>query len=103
MIGAYGAQLIDWLEKYTFVAEQQFADPRHAERRREVFLRECLRNGTTTAAVYCTVHPQSVDAFFEAAERSNMRMIAGKVLMDRNAPGDAPRHGAGRATTSRRR
>jgi guanine deaminase len=32
------------------------------------------------------VHPQSVDAFFEESQKLGMRMIAGKVLMDRNAP-----------------
>lgn len=86
MIGAYGAQLIDWLNEYTFVCEQQFADPAHSRAVSRVFLTECLRAGTTTASVYCTVHPESVDAFFDTALGFNMRMIAGKVLMDRNAP-----------------
>lgn len=86
MIGAYGEQLLEWLETYTFVAEQQFSDAAHAERIAGLFLRELLRAGTTTAMVYCTVHPQSVDAFFAEATRFNARMIAGKVLMDRNAP-----------------
>lgn len=86
VIGSYGAQLIDWLNKYTFIAEQQFADSAHAKKVADVFLQECLRVGTTTAAVYCTVHPQSADAFFQAASERNMRMVAGKVLMDRNAP-----------------
>jgi guanine deaminase len=65
IIGAYGEKLIDWLSKYTFVAEQQFAKKAHAREVAKVFLKECLRAGTTTATVYCTVHPQSVDAFFE--------------------------------------
>ena len=86
VIGAFGEQLIDWLNKYTFIAEQQFADKEHAREVAKVFLRECLRAGTTSAAVYCTVHPQSVDAFFEESQKLGMRMIAGKVLMDRNAP-----------------
>lgn len=86
MTGAYGKQLIDWLNKYTFVTEQQFASADHAALVSDFFLGECLRAGTTTASVYCTVHPESVDAFFQAADKRNMRMIAGKVLMDRNAP-----------------
>jgi guanine deaminase len=86
IIGAYGAQLLDWLNRYTFVAEQRFADERHARAAARVFLKESLRNGITTAAVYCTVHPQSVDAFFEESSKLGLRMIAGKVLMDRNAP-----------------
>src|SRR4051812_25254285 len=96
IIGAHGEQLIDWLQKYTFVAEQQFASAQHARDVARVFLDECLRAGTTSAAVYCTVHPQSVDAFFEAAHARNMRMIAGKVLMDRHAPAaltDTPQRG----------
>ena len=86
MIGAYGKQLIDWLNKYTFVAEQKFADKNYALAIAEVFLKELLRVGTTSAAVFCTVHPQSVDAFFEQSAKLNMRNIAGKALMDRFAP-----------------
>lgn len=86
IIGAYGAQLIEWLEQYTFLAEQQFADERHARAVADVFLHETLRAGTTTAAVFCTSHPASVDAYFSAAEKLGVRTIAGKVLMDRNAP-----------------
>ncbi len=86
IIGAYGGELIEWLNKYTFVAEQAFADRDHAREIARVFLKECLRAGTTTAAVYCTVYPQSVDVFFEESEALGTRMIAGKVMMDRNAP-----------------
>lgn len=86
MIASYGEQLLDWLNTYTFPTEQQFADKAYAAEVAGIFLKELLRNGTTTALVFGTVHPQSVDAFFEAAEALNLRMIAGKVLMDRNAP-----------------
>lgn len=86
VIGSYGTRLIDWLNTYTFVAEQQFCDETHAEKVAQVFLAETLRAGTTTAAVYCTVHPESVNGFFRAAQATGQRMIAGKVLMDRNAP-----------------
>jgi guanine deaminase len=86
MLASYGAQLLEWLERYTFVVEQQFADREHAARIAGLFIEELLRNGTTSAAVYCTVHPQSVDAFFEASSRFDTLMLAGKVLMDRNAP-----------------
>lgn len=86
MIASYGEQLLDWLNTYTFPTEQQFADKAHAADVAGIFLKELLRNGTTTALVFGTVHKQSVDAFFEAAQSLNLRMIAGKVLMDRNAP-----------------
>ncbi len=86
IIGAFGKQLIDWLNNYTFIAEQQFADLSHAEKVSKVFIQESLKAGTTTSVVYCTVHEHSVDALFKEAEKLNLRMVAGKVLMDRNAP-----------------
>ncbi|WP_160152640.1 guanine deaminase [Microbulbifer sp. ALW1] len=86
IIGAYGEQLLQWLETYTFPAERKFEDPAHASSRAQLFLNELLRNGTTTALVFGTVHKQSIDAFFTEADKLNLRMIAGKVMMDRNAP-----------------
>lgn len=88
MIAAYGEQLIDWLNHYTFVTEQAFADKSHAAEVAEVFLAEQLRHGVTSSAVFCTVHPDSVDALFEAAERRQMRLLAGKVCMDQYAPAE---------------
>ncbi len=86
MIAAYGEQLLEWLNTYTFPTERRFADPAHATEVAEFFLDELLRNGTTTALVLGTVHAVSAEAFFAAARRRRLRMIAGKVLMDRNAP-----------------
>jgi len=86
VIASYGEQLLDWLERFTFPAEARFADPAHAAEVAGFFLDELAKNGTTTAAVFATVHPQSVDAFFSAASKRNLRMAAGKVLMDRNCP-----------------
>ncbi len=86
LIAAYGEQLLEWLDRYVFPVEARFGDRAFADRVAATFLRELLRNGTTTAAVYCTVHPQSVDAFFTEAARFDARMVAGKVLMDRHAP-----------------
>ncbi len=86
VIASYGEQLLEWLEQYTFPQEMRFADEQHAAAVAELFLDELLRNGTTTALVFATVHPQSVDAFFEAARARRLRMLCGKVLMDRNCP-----------------
>jgi guanine deaminase len=86
IIASYGAQLLDWLEKYTFPVEADFDNPSHAREVAEFFLNELLRNGTTTAMVFATTHKASVDAIFEAAGARAMRLIAGKVLMDRNVP-----------------
>ena len=83
MVGAYGEQLLSWLNTYTFPTEIQFHDKAYASEIAQFFVQELLKHGTTTALVFCTVHPESVDALFEAAERVQMRLIAGKVLMDR--------------------
>jgi guanine deaminase len=86
VIGAYAANLLEWLNTYTFVEEQKFADEGHAKRIASRFFDELVRHGTTTAAAYCSVHPSSVEAFFGEAEKRNMLMVGGKVMMDRNAP-----------------
>ncbi|HDO1330718.1 TPA: guanine deaminase [Aeromonas veronii] len=86
MVGAYGEQLLEWLNRHTFPAERRYNDLEYAREMSTFFIKQLLRNGTTTALVFGTVHPESVDALFEAASRINMRMIAGKVMMDRNAP-----------------
>ena len=86
MIGARGKPLLAWLNDHTFPAEAELADPAKARAMAEVFCDELVRNGTTTALVFCTSHPASVDVLFEAASRRNLRLVAGKVLMDRNAP-----------------
>ncbi|MGP3206003.1 guanine deaminase [Serratia marcescens] len=86
MIGAYGDQLLDWLNNYTFPTESRYSCERHADAMSAFFLRELLSNGTTTALVFGSVHPQSVDALFSQAQTLNMRLIAGKVMMDRHAP-----------------
>lgn len=86
VIASYGAQLIEWLNTYTFPAEAKFGDIDYARRAADVYLQQSFSNGITSASVYCTIHPESVDALFEQAARYNMRIAAGKVMMDRNAP-----------------
>jgi guanine deaminase len=86
VIGSYGTQLLDWLNRYTFVEEQKFADEAHSARIASLYMDEMIRHGTTTAAAYCTAHRASAEAYFAEAEKRNMLMIGGKVMMDRNAP-----------------
>ena len=86
IIGMYGKQLLDWLEDYTFPAEQAFVSSEHADRMAHFFIEELFRNGTTACMAYATVHPTSVTALFSVASKYNMCMLTGKVLMDRNAP-----------------
>jgi len=86
MIASPAPGLLPWLDTYTFPTERQFGDPVHARAAAEFFLDELLRNGTTTALVYCSVHKASANAFFEASAARKLRMAGGKVLMDRNCP-----------------
>lgn len=94
-IASHGAQLLTWLDRHIFPAEQAFADRGHADTIAAFFLDELLRHGTTSALVFATVHAQSVDALFEAAVARDMRIVSGKVLMDRGPPGlrDTPAQG----------
>lgn len=86
MIASWGKRLIDWLNTYTFPEETRFFDPEYAETISERYLDLVLSNGTTTVTSFCTIHPASVDALFTAAAQRNMRVVAGKTCMDRNAP-----------------
>lgn len=86
IIASYGEQLLEWLERYTFPTERLFGNPEHAREVASFFLDELLRNGTTTAMVFATVHPESVEAIFDEARQRRMCIAAGKVLMDRNCP-----------------
>jgi len=86
IMASWGRQLLDWLNDYTFPEECRFAVHEHARAQSAAFLDEMLRVGTTTAQVFCSSHPGSVDAFFTACRERGLRMLAGKVLMDRHAP-----------------
>ncbi|WP_434058456.1 guanine deaminase [Coralliovum pocilloporae] len=96
VIASWGAQLLDWLNTYTFPEETRFADEGHSAEMAGHFYDQIIAHGTTTAVAYCSVHKASADAYFSEAARRNMRMIGGKVLMDRNAPDglrDTPQSG----------
>lgn len=86
IIASWGLRLIDWLETYTFPEEMRFRDPAYAAEIARRYFDLTLSNGTTTTASYCTIHPESVDAFFAEAARRGLRAYAGKTCMDRNAP-----------------
>ena len=113
IVASWGARLIDWLNRYTFPEEARFGDPAFARAQADLTLDLALANGTTSLCSYCTIHPESVDAWFAAAAARGMAVWGGKTCMDRNAP-DALRddartaydqskallgrwHGAGRA------
>jgi guanine deaminase len=86
VIASYAANLLEWLNTYTFPEECRFVETAHAERIATQFFDEFLRQGTTTAVAYCSVHKASADAFFAESLKRGTLMIGGKVMMDRNAP-----------------
>jgi len=86
MIASWGKRLIDWLNTYTFPEESKFGDPDYANAIAARYLDLGIAHGTTTMASFCTIHPESVDAFFHAASVRNMCVVAGKTCMNRNAP-----------------
>ncbi|KIT17773.1 guanine deaminase [Jannaschia aquimarina] len=88
IIASWGKRLIDWLNTYTFPAEARFHDPTHAAEVANRSLTLALAHGTTSLCSYCTIHPESVDAWFAAAGARNMAVWGGKTCMDRNAPDD---------------
>lgn len=86
IIASWGKRLIDWLNSYTFPEEMRFGDKAFADDIAGRYLDLTRAHGTTTVASFCTIHPESVDALFEAAEARGQRVVAGKTCMDRNAP-----------------
>ncbi|WP_223425133.1 guanine deaminase [Tateyamaria pelophila] len=96
VIASWGSQLLDWLNNYTFPEETRYADPDHSARMASKFFDQLIAHGTTSAVAFCSVHKTSADAFFSEASSRGMRMLGGKVLMDRNAPDglrDTPQSG----------
>lgn len=96
VVASYGTELLEWLQRYTFPEESRYGDRAVSDAAARFLLTELLRNGTTTAVAFCTSHPQSAESFFAQSDRLGLRMIGGKVMMDRNAPDalcDTPERG----------
>ncbi len=86
IVASFGEQLLDWLDRYAYPGEMRLADEEYAAALAAAFVEQLIANGTTSALVFATVHPHSAEYLFDAALASELRLIAGKVLMDRNAP-----------------
>ncbi len=86
VIASWAAELLDWLNDYTFPEETRYADPELCAQMAARFLDRLTDHGTTTAVAYASVHAASAEALFTEAHARNMRLITGKVMMDRNAP-----------------
>ncbi len=86
VVASYAGSLLEWLNNYTFIEEQKYGDAAFASKMASRFLDQLISHGTTTAVAFCSVHKTSCDALLAEAEKRDMRMVAGKVMMDRNAP-----------------
>lgn len=96
VIASWGSQLLDWLNNYTFPEETRFADADHCATMATRFVDQLIAHGTTTAVAFCSVHKASADALFSESSERGLRMLGGKVMMDRNAPDglrDTPQSG----------
>jgi guanine deaminase len=96
MLAAYGKDLLDWLNRYTFIEEQRYADSEFAALAARAFTDELFRHGITSCLAFSTIHPVALDALFNEARARGMAMISGKTMMDCNAPSgltDTPQRG----------
>ena len=83
IIASWGKRLIDWLNAYTFPEEMRFGDAAYASGIAARYFDLLFAHGTTSVCSYCTIHPESVDAFVAEAQARGLRAWAGKTCMDR--------------------
>jgi guanine deaminase len=77
---------LDWLNRYIVPSERAFADLKTADDMAKRFFKKLILNGTTTAAIYTTIHARATDHAFKIARESGVRAVIGKVMMDQYAP-----------------
>ncbi len=87
-MGRFGTTLMEWLDRFIFPEERRFAEAEVARDMSRRFFAALRASGTTTAMVFSSVHRDSTHIAFEEAERSGLRIIMGKVHMDRHVPAD---------------
>lgn len=88
VLGAYGNQLLDWLQNSIFPEEIKYADRTYAREAAGKFFDALLAGGTTTCQAFTTSSPVSTEEFFEEAGRRGLRTISGLTGIDRFAPAE---------------
>ncbi|WP_374849906.1 guanine deaminase [Herbiconiux liangxiaofengii] len=86
VLGAYGEQLLPWLQKWVFPEEHKYSERSYAEEGTKHFFDNLLASGTTTAQAFTTGDLTCNEVFFEEATRRNMRMIGGLTGIDTHVP-----------------
>ena len=88
VIGAFGEQLLPWLQKWVFPEELKYKDRDYAREGARRFFDNLLASGTTTCQAFTTTFAVSTEELFDEAARRNVRLIAGLTGIDRMAPAD---------------
>ncbi|OWF46070.1 Guanine deaminase [Mizuhopecten yessoensis] len=78
--------MLSWLHKYTFPTEAKFADPNFATTKYWKVVSRVIKNGTTTASYYATIHTSPTLKLCDILQSIGQRAIVGKVYMDQNCP-----------------
>ncbi|CAO3607576.1 unnamed protein product [Cunninghamella blakesleeana] len=78
--------LTEWLNKYTFPCEQKFQDTVWAKNIYKALVKRLLRNGTTTAVYFASIHLEATQILADITLSLGQRAFVGLVSMDRNAP-----------------
>nr|XP_026245062.1 guanine deaminase isoform X2 [Urocitellus parryii] len=76
--------LLEWLTNYTFPVERRFQRMDFAEEVYTRVVRRTLKNGTTTACYFGTIHTDSSLLLAEITDKFGQRAFVGKVCMDLN-------------------
>ena len=100
MLAAPAHDLLEWLDRFAFNEEAQYASEDHAAAAAERFLDKLVSHGTTSALVFSSVHGQAADCLFRAAQRRGLCLITGATMMDRNAPDAVTRNAEASARES---
>ncbi|MGA2789687.1 MAG: guanine deaminase [Candidatus Bathyarchaeia archaeon] len=89
VLGAFGQQLLPWLNKWVFPEEKKYKDREYAKEGTRGFFENLIASGTTTCQAFTTISAVATEEFFEEATRRNMLVLGGLTGMDRFAPPDS--------------
>jgi guanine deaminase len=79
-------ELMKWLTVHTFKEEAKFSDLRYAEIIYNEAAKLLLKNGTTRAVIYGTLHKESTELLMDIVNNYGIGAYVGKVSMDKNSP-----------------
>ena len=78
-------ELLPWLKNYTFKEEHKFSDKEYAKKIYEKFSQDLLKNGTSHAVLFGSIHNASNKLLIDILEKYNIHAFVGNVNMDQNS------------------